>query len=66
MLITLNGKEKSLNENTILKHLIEELGIADKRIAVEINQEIIPKSEYANYAIRDGDTIEIVHAIGGG
>ncbi|MDH5765197.1 MAG: sulfur carrier protein ThiS [Gammaproteobacteria bacterium] len=66
MLITLNGKEKSLNENTTLIHLIEELGIADKRIAVEINHEIIPKSKYANYAVRDGDTIEIVHAIGGG
>ena len=66
MHITLNGEEKSLKEGTSLNQLLEQLGIEGKRIAVEINREIIPKSEHAQYEIRDGDKIEVVHAIGGG
>ena len=66
MQITLNGEEKSLTDGTFLSQLIEQLDIQGKRIAVEINQEIIPKSDHSSYEIRDGDKIEIVHAIGGG
>ena len=66
MNITLNGELKLLNDGTYLNQLIEQLNIEGKRIAVEINKEIIPKSEHATYEIKDGDHIEIVHAIGGG
>ena len=66
MNITLNGQAKSLNEDTYLSQLIKELNIEGRRIAVEINQQIIPKSEHTTYKIQDGDSIEIVHAIGGG
>ena len=66
MHITFNGEEKSLNEGTYLSQLLEQLGIEGKRIAIEINREIIPKSAHAQYEIKDGDNIEIVHAIGGG
>ena len=66
MHLTLNGQEKHLDEGLYLNQLITQLGIGDKRIAVEINREIIPKSEHASYVIREGDTIEIVQAIGGG
>jgi len=66
MNITLNGQAKSLTKDTHLSQLIKELNIEGKRIAVEINQQIIPKSEHATYIIQDGDSIEIVHAIGGG
>ncbi|MDH5473114.1 MAG: sulfur carrier protein ThiS [Gammaproteobacteria bacterium] len=66
MQITLNGEKKSLDDGTHLSQLIEQLGIEGKRIAIELNREIIPKSEHASYEIKDGDTIEIVHAIGGG
>ena len=66
MNITLNGETKPLNDGICLNQLIEELNIQGKRIAVEINQQIIPKSEHASYEIQDGDNIEIVHAIGGG
>ena len=66
MNITLNGDAKLLNDGACLSQLLEQLNIEGKRIAVEINQQIIPKSEHATYMIQDGDTIEIVHAIGGG
>lgn len=66
MNITLNGKPELLDEGTCLSHLIKELNIEGRRIAVEINQQIIPKGEHATHVIQDGDIIEIVHAIGGG
>ena len=66
MNITLNGKPELLDEGTCLSQLIKELNIEGKRIAVEINQQIIPKGEHATHVIQDGDIIEIVHAIGGG
>lgn len=66
MNITLNGEATQLQEGTYLSQLIEQLSIEGRRIAVEINQEIIPKSEHAVYEIKEGDSIEIVHAIGGG
>ena len=66
MNITLNGKPELLDEGTCLSQLIKELNIEGRRIAVEINQQIIPKGEHATHVIQDGDIIEIVHAIGGG
>ena len=66
MQITLNGEVTALDDGTHLSQLIEQLGIEGKRIAIELNREIIPKSEHASYEIKNGDTIEIVHAIGGG
>ena len=66
MNITLNGDAQQLNDGICLNQLIEQLNIKGRRIAVEINQQIIPKSEHLAYEIKDGDRIEIVHAIGGG
>ena len=66
MNILLNGDSSTVNEGTLLSQLIEELGLTGKRLAVEINKEIIPKSEHEKYVIQENDRIEIVHAIGGG
>ena len=66
MKIQLNGKEKQIKPETSLKQLIENEGMAGKRLAAEVNQEIITKSEHATFMLNDGDIIEIVHAIGGG
>ncbi len=66
MNIFLNGDTKQIENNLLLSELIEQLGFAGKRLAVEINKEIVPKSEHGSYTIQDGDRIEIVHAIGGG
>lgn len=66
MNISINGKEKSIPDDLHLNQLIEQLELTGKRLAVEINKEIIPKSKHADYQIKQGDIIEIVHAIGGG
>lgn len=66
MKITLNGIDQTLPTTPTVSHLIEHLGYAGKRIAVELNGQIVPKSQHADTAINEGDTIEIVVAVGGG
>ena len=66
MNITVNGESRSLEPGTSLGQLLEELDLAGKRIAVEVNRDIVPRSEYVNYRLNDDDTVEIVNAIGGG
>ena len=66
MEILLNGATHSIKDGSSLNTLIEQLELKGKRLAVEINQEIIPKSEHDQYKIQQGDVIEIIHAIGGG
>ncbi|VAW65220.1 hypothetical protein MNBD_GAMMA08-46 [hydrothermal vent metagenome] len=64
--IQLNGKERQLETPTSLLQLIENESMTGKRLAAEVNREIITKSEHATYILKEGDTVEIVHAIGGG
>ena len=66
MEIVLNGQPRSLDGPINVAGLIESLGFAGKRIAVERNGEIVPKSAYADTAILPGDRLEIVVAVGGG
>ena len=66
MEITLNGASRTIPEQTSASDLIQSLGLADKRLALEINREIVPRSSFEQHVIRPGDTVEIVHAIGGG
>ena len=66
MKITVNGESRSLEPGTSLGQLVENLGLEGKRIAVEVNRDIVPRSEYDNFRLSDNDTIEIVNAIGGG
>ena len=66
MIISLNGEQKTVEPDLTLAQLIEQLGLTGKRLAAEINQEIIPRSAHSSHVLKDGDVIEIVHAIGGG
>ena len=66
MNITLNGEIKSIAEQCTISGLIEQLGLANKRLAVEVNLDIIPRSEHTSYQFKENDKVEIVHAIGGG
>ena len=63
--IILNGSEIHLKSNS-LKELIDSLNLSDARFAVEINREIVPKSQIDNYTLNDKDEVEIVIAVGGG
>lgn len=66
MKIALNGEEREIAPATSLLQLLREAGYADRRVAVEINREIVPRSHHAERRLQAGDRVEIVHAIGGG
>ena len=64
--IILNGQQKQIDDKTSVTQLLHSLDLAEKRLAVEINQEIIPRSEFETYQLDEQDKVEIVQAIGGG
>jgi sulfur carrier protein len=64
--IQLNGEARELPSATTVAALIEQLGHAGRRVAVEVNREIVPKSRHAEHMLADGDVVELVHALGGG
>jgi len=66
MYVTLNGSTRELPDNLSAGDLLLTLGLAGKRLALEINQEIVPRSAFDSHIIQPGDRVEIVHAIGGG
>ncbi len=66
MEIILNGSPQAVPDQTSASELLDSLGLAGKRLALEINLEIVPRSRFEHHMIRPGDRIEIVHAIGGG
>ncbi len=65
MNIKLNGNNFEINAITI-EQLIKELGLIDKRIAVEVNKNVITKTEHSNYCLKNDDVVEIIRAVGGG
>jgi sulfur carrier protein len=66
MNISLNGKSHSLVDHSSLASLIDALELTGKRIAVEVNDELVPRSEHADCHLNDGDRVEIDQALGGG
>ena len=64
--IYINGKKKNINGNYNLINILEEYSLKNKLVAVEINQEVIPKSRYKTITINKNDKIEILELIGGG
>ncbi len=66
MEILLNGEKRELASGESLAGLLDELGLAGRRLAVEVNEEIVPRSQYGAQRLNDGDRVEVVHAIGGG
>lgn len=66
MNITVNGAGQNCPEKSSISQLLETLDLQDQRIAIEINREIVPKGEYDSYCLTEGDTVEIIQAIGGG
>ena len=64
--IYINGKKKNINSNCNLINILEEYSLINKLVAVEINQEVIPKSSYKTKKINKNDKIEILELIGGG
>jgi sulfur carrier protein len=64
--LSVNGQPRRLGANARLSELLESLELVGKRVAVEKNGEIVPRSRYADTALAEGDRLEIVVAVGGG
>ena len=66
MTLTINGETRAMDAVGDLAALVANLGLDPRKVAVERNLEIVPRSAYLNTRLADGDRIEIVHFIGGG
>jgi thiamine biosynthesis protein ThiS len=66
MMLFVNGETRSLEDVADVAALVAALGLDGRKVAVERNLEIVPRSAYERTALEDGDRIEIVHFIGGG
>ena len=64
--IKINGKVKLINDNTNLLKLVKNIKIPLKKVAIELNENIIDKKELNKIKVKNADKIEIVHFIGGG
>lgn len=66
MQVQVNGEPMELPDEATVAVLIDRLELAGKRLAVEVNEDIVPRSRHTEFSLSDGDRVEVVHAIGGG
>ena len=64
--ITVNGQPRQIPEGTTLAALLEQLGLAGRPLAVEVNLQLIPRRQHEHHRLRPGDRVEIVTLVGGG
>ena len=66
MKICLNGEQRELPSPQTVLSLLQATGFGERRVAVEVNREIVARSRHAEHLLAEGDQVEIIHAIGGG
>jgi sulfur carrier protein len=66
MQLIVNGEPGQFPDGITAAELIEQLGLGSRRLALEVNREIVPKSAFGDYRLQPEDRVEIVQAIGGG
>ncbi|WP_372964728.1 sulfur carrier protein ThiS [Marinobacter sp.] len=66
MQVQVNGEAMELPVGATVAALIEKLSLTGKRVAVEVNEDIVPRSQHAEFTLSENDRVELVHAIGGG
>ena len=66
MRIVVNGQERTLMTSITISDLLNEMGMSGQRVAVEVNQEIVPRSCHGGHLLADNDRVEVLFAIGGG
>jgi sulfur carrier protein len=64
--LTINGEVHDVPAGLTLSALVEHLGLAEGPVAIERNREVVPRAEHAHVNVQPGDTLEIVHFVGGG
>ena len=66
MTLIINGEDREFVSISTVSTLLEQLNMKPDRVAVELNRELLPRDRWAATQLRDGDTLEIVHFVGGG
>jgi thiamine biosynthesis protein ThiS len=66
MNLTINGEARVLPPAETVAALVDQLGMKSDRVAIELNREIVPRSQWEQTPLRDGDRLEIVQFVGGG
>jgi thiamine biosynthesis protein ThiS len=66
MQVIVNDETRRMPDGATVADLVTALGLGPRRIAVEVNREIVPRAAYGETALAEGDTIEIIHFVGGG
>jgi sulfur carrier protein len=66
LLLRVNGEPRHVPEGSTIEELVERLGLAGRRVAVAVNRDVVPRSEFGRRRLRGGDRIEILEAVGGG
>ena len=66
MELTINGEKREIKESQNLADQVKELDIQAPNFAMELNQQVVPRSKYDSTPIKENDQVEIVHAVGGG
>jgi thiamine biosynthesis protein ThiS len=64
--VIVNDEPREVSAAATVADLVAGLGLGTRRIAVELNRNIVPRGEYAAVPLQDGDTVEIIHFVGGG
>jgi thiamine biosynthesis protein ThiS len=64
--ITINGEPKPIAATTTVTALVAQLELTAQRLAIELNRDILPRTQWAETMLNDGDKLEIVHFVGGG
>ena len=66
MQIYINGAAREVPEATTMSALVELLKLGGQRIAVEVNEELVPRSRFSEHQLAADDKVEVIHAVGGG
>ncbi|HHD84134.1 MAG TPA: sulfur carrier protein ThiS [Campylobacteraceae bacterium] len=64
--IIVNGEKRTIDPDTTIKSLLDQLGIADKTMASAVNMEVVKKEAWENHTLKEGDKVEFLHFVGGG
>jgi thiamine biosynthesis protein ThiS len=64
--VIVNDEPRVLEAGATVADLVATLGLGPRRVAVEVNRAVVPRAAYGATALRDGDTVEIIHFVGGG
>ncbi len=64
--IIVNGEKRTIDEQTTIQRLLQQLGIEEKTMASAVNMEVVKKEQWEHHTLKEGDKVEFLHFVGGG